>query len=55
MQRQLGARTIDVGISQLSMHSIRAATGTKDIAMAIKFFRGFFDNWREVYDNFGEL
>lgn len=52
---QLGARTIDVGISQLSMHSIRAATGTKDIAMAIKFFRGFFDNWREVYDNFGEL
>ncbi|CEP60921.1 metalloaminopeptidase APE1 LALA0_S02e02718g [Lachancea lanzarotensis] len=52
---QTGARTIDLGIAQLSMHSIRAATGSKDIGLAIKFFKGFFTNWRTVYDTFGDL
>ncbi|KAM3163464.1 Vacuolar aminopeptidase 1 [Lachancea thermotolerans] len=52
---QTGARTIDLGIAQLSMHSIRAATGSKDIGLAIKFFKGFFANWRSVYDKFGDL
>ncbi|SCU89774.1 LANO_0D06348g1_1 [Lachancea nothofagi CBS 11611] len=52
---QTGARTIDLGIAQLSMHSIRAATGSKDIGLAIKFMKGFFTNWRSVYDSFGDL
>lgn len=52
---QTGARTIDMGIAQWSMHSIRAATGSKDVGLAVKFFKGFFTNWREVYDNFGDL
>ncbi|EGW31467.1 uncharacterized protein SPAPADRAFT_62038 [Spathaspora passalidarum NRRL Y-27907] len=52
---QTGARTIDLGIPQLSMHSIRAALGTKDIGLGIKFFTGFFKNWRETYDNFVDL
>ncbi|SCV00316.1 LAMI_0G04236g1_1 [Lachancea mirantina] len=52
---QTGARTVDLGIAQLSMHSIRAATGSKDIGLAVKFFKGFFTNWRQVYDNFGDL
>ena len=41
-----GARTIDLGIPQLSMHSIRATLGSKDIGLGIKFFYGFFKNWR---------
>ncbi|ODQ78709.1 hypothetical protein BABINDRAFT_39009 [Babjeviella inositovora NRRL Y-12698] len=52
---QTGARTIDLGIPQLSMHSIRAATGTKDIGLGVRFFEGFFDKWRAVYDSFGDL
>lgn len=52
---QTGARTIDLGIAQLAMHSIRAATGSKDIGLGIKFFNGFYQNWRSVYDQFGEL
>ncbi|SCU92284.1 LAFA_0F09274g1_1 [Lachancea sp. 'fantastica'] len=52
---QTGARTIDLGIPQLAMHSIRAATGSKDVGLAIKFFKGFFANWRSVYDSFGDL
>ncbi|CAI4610528.1 Lap4p [Saccharomyces cerevisiae AWRI796] len=52
---QTGARTIDLGIAQLSMHSIRAATGSKDVGLGVKFFNGFFKHWRSVYDEFGEL
>ncbi|SCV01494.1 LAME_0G16556g1_1 [Lachancea meyersii CBS 8951] len=52
---QTGARTIDLGIAQLAMHSIRAVTGSKDVGLAIKFFKGFFTNWRSVYDKFGDL
>ncbi|SCW02482.1 LAFE_0F07404g1_1 [Lachancea fermentati] len=52
---QTGVRTIDLGIAQQSMHSIRAATGSRDIGLAVKFFKGFFSNWRHVYDNYGDL
>ncbi|QLG72631.1 hypothetical protein HG535_0D03390 [Zygotorulaspora mrakii] len=52
---QTGARAIDLGIAQLSMHSIRAATGSKDIGLGIKFFRNFLKNWRPVYDQFEDL
>ena len=52
---QTGARTIDVGIPQLSMHSIRATLGSKDIGLGIKFFTGFFNNWRKTYDNYVDL
>lgn len=40
---QTGATTVDVGIPQLSMHSVRAALGAKDIGLGAKFFRGFFE------------
>ncbi|AET41219.1 metalloaminopeptidase APE1 Ecym_7393 [Eremothecium cymbalariae DBVPG len=52
---QTGARTIDIGIPQLSMHSTRAVVGSRDIGLAVKFFRGFFRNWRRTYDQFGDL
>lgn len=52
---QTGARAIDLGIPQLSMHSIRAATGSKDVGLGVKFFKNFLNNWRPVYDQFGDL
>lgn len=52
---QTGARTIDMGIPQLSMHSIRAAAGSKDIGLAVKFFVAFFKTWRDIYDTFEDL
>lgn len=52
---QTGARTIDLGIAQLAMHSIRATTGFKDVGLGMKFFKGFYKNWRDVYDNYGDL
>lgn len=55
MSLQTGARTIDLGIPQLSMHSIRATVGAKDIGLGIKFFNGFFANWRKTYDNYATL
>lgn len=50
-----GVRTIDLGIPQLSMHSIRATLGSKDIGLGTKFFTGFFQNWRSTYDKFADL
>lgn len=52
---QTGARTIDLGIPQLSMHSIRATLGSKDIGNGVKFFSGFFENWRSAYDKYVDL
>lgn len=52
---QTGARTIDIGIAQLSMHSIRAAVGYKDVGLATKYFNGFFANWSKIYEKYGEL
>lgn len=52
---QTGARTIDLGIPQLSMHSIRATLGARDVGLGTKFFNGFFTNWNATYKNFGDL
>lgn len=52
---QTGARTIDLGIPQLSMHSIRAALGSDDIGLGVKFFSGFFSKWREIYNDYVDL
>ncbi|ODV78480.1 vacuolar aminopeptidase [Suhomyces tanzawaensis NRRL Y-17324] len=52
---QTGARTIDLGIPQLSMHSIRATTGSKDVGLGLKFFKGFFADWQSTYKNFNDL
>ena len=47
-----GARTIDLGIPQLSMHLIRAMLGSKDVGLGVKFFKGFWKDWRTTYDDF---
>lgn len=49
---QIGLRTIDAGIPQLSMHSIRATTGRLDPGLGVKLFKGFFDHFEEVDKSF---
>lgn len=41
----LGARTLDLGNPQLSMHSIRETGGTYDVDYAIRLFTGFFQHY----------
>lgn len=45
-----GARVIDVGLPQLSMHSIRAAAGYKEVGIGVETFRAFFNDWRQQLD-----
>ena len=49
---QLGCRAIDCGIPQLSMHSIRATTGSLDPGLGVKLYQGFFDYYEEVDKEF---
>ena len=44
----MGCRAIDVGIPQLSMHSIRATTGALDPGLGVKLFKGFFDHYEKI-------
>jgi aminopeptidase I len=52
-----GIRAVDLGIPQLSMHSIRATTGSKDVYLGARLFKSFFELWEEVDCEFrlGEL
>lgn len=52
---QIGIRAIDVGIPQLSMHSIRATTGSLDPGLGVKLFKGFFDHFEEVDKEFADF
>lgn len=45
-----GSRVIDVGLPQLSMHSIRATAGFKEPGLGIETFLAFFRLWRRVLD-----
>jgi Aspartyl aminopeptidase len=44
----LGARTLDLGNPQLSMHSIRETGGTEDVGHAIRLFSSFFKNYSSL-------
>lgn len=44
-----GARVIDVGLAQLSMHSIRAMCGYREVGLGVNIFMAFFRHWRESY------
>lgn len=44
----LGVRTIDVGVSQFAMHSIREMCGTDDVAHALDHFRAFFEDFAAI-------
>ena len=43
-----GMRAIDAGMSQLSMHSIRATTGSLEPGLGVQLFRSFFENFEDV-------
>lgn len=45
-----GSRVIDVGLAQLSMHSIRASCGYKEVGIGVESFAAFFENWRSELD-----
>ncbi|KAI9759634.1 MAG: hypothetical protein M4579_002202 [Chaenotheca gracillima] len=47
-----GIRAIDAGLPQLSMHSIRATTGSQDPGIGVKLYKGFFDHYEEVDQEF---
>lgn len=44
----LGARTLDLGNPQLSMHSIRETGGAHDIEHAVYLFESFFEHYEEL-------
>lgn len=52
---RIGMRAIDCGIPQLSMHSIRATTGSLDPGLGVKMFKGFFDHFEEVDKEFTDF
>ncbi|ODN81683.1 hypothetical protein L202_02080 [Cryptococcus amylolentus CBS 6039] len=41
-------RTVDIGLAQLSMHSIRETAGSKDVRYYIDFFRAFFEGFGQI-------
>ena len=49
-----GVRAIDVGIPQLSMHSIRATMGSLDPGLGVQLFKSFFDHFEEIDNEFRE-
>ncbi|EOA81744.1 uncharacterized protein SETTUDRAFT_166114 [Exserohilum turcica Et28A] len=44
----LGARTLDLGNPQLSMHSIRETGGAHDVEHAVNLFESFYENYEEL-------
>lgn len=44
----MGVRAIDAGLPQLSMHSIRAATGAKDPGLGVQIFTAFYQYYEEA-------
>jgi aminopeptidase I len=48
LSSMIGVRAADVGLPQLSMHSIRATTGALDPGLGVKFFKSFLDNWEKI-------
>jgi aminopeptidase I len=52
LSSSMGVRAIDVGLPQLSMHSIRATTGSLDPGLGVKCFVGFFEHFESVDQEF---
>lgn len=47
-----GIRSVDAGIPQLSMHSIRATTGSLDPGLGVLMFVGFLNGFEGVDNEF---
>eukprot|EP00775_Hariotina_reticulata_P004980 gene4980-5222_t len=48
LAHNLGCRTVDVGMPQLAMHSIREMAGVDDVLLAYKHFLAFFKNFTKL-------
>lgn len=48
----MGMRAIDAGLPQLSMHSIRATVGSLDPGLGVQLFKGFFEHFESVDEEF---
>lgn len=48
LSAKMGARTLDLGNPQLSMHSIRETGGAHDVEHAVNLFDSFFENFEEL-------
>ncbi|KDO42030.1 hypothetical protein CISIN_1g009941mg [Citrus sinensis] len=44
----VGIRTVDCGIAQLSMHSVREICGTEDIDIAYRHFKAFYESFSSI-------
>lgn len=44
----VGIRTVDCGIAQLSMHSVREVCGTEDIDIAYRHFKAFYESFSSI-------
>ncbi|KAK9735175.1 hypothetical protein RND81_04G188600 [Saponaria officinalis] len=44
----VGIRTVDCGIPQLSMHSVREICGKKDVDFAYKHFKAFYETFSSI-------
>lgn len=44
----LGCRTVDVGMPQLAMHSIRECMGSDDVLLGFRHFRAFFEHFSRL-------
>ena len=54
LSAQTGIRAIDCGIPQLSMHSIRATTGSRDPGLGVFAFQSFLEGFEGVDREFRE-
>lgn len=52
LSTHMGVRAIDAGMSQLSMHSIRAACGSLDPGLMVQISTGFYQEFEEVDGEF---
>jgi len=55
MSAKLGLTTVDVGMPQLSMHSIRETGSTVSITQYIKVLASFFKNYTKIRQSFSEF
>ena len=52
LSSKMGVRSVDAGLPQLSMHSVRATTGSRDPGLGVQLFRGFFEEFEDVDKEF---
>jgi len=54
LSSHLGVRTLDLGLPQLSMHSIREMCGAKDVEHGVNALKSFFNNFTALDEEVGQ-